>query len=126
MLKKIVAAGAAAIMLAVCVGCGGSPDDASQIRTAQQDMVVAFKDNNMIKFCSYMTEPGECLAGVTMAKAFLGDGEFGDLIPSDVDIDDEVEKIKIQVSKDGKHATVDGLDWIKQDGEWKSVYDTTR
>jgi hypothetical protein len=123
MLKKVIAAAAMAVTVAACAGCGGSSDPVSQIRASQEGMVNALKDNNTLKFCSYMTEPGKCIAGTTMAKAFLGDGELSDLIPSDVNVHDAMQETKIQVSQDGTQATVDGEKWIKLDGEWKAVYE---
>ena len=92
-------------------------------------MLAALKDNNLAKFCSYMTDPGGCLGGMAMAKAFLGSGKVADLLgPSALKkAEKEIDTAPIHVSQDGTRATIEWGKgqpdkWVKVDGDWKTVY----
>jgi hypothetical protein len=130
MLKKVIAVAGMAITFAACAGCGGSSDLASEIRANSQQMLVAMKDDNLAKLCSYYVEKGKCVAGLGMAKAFLG-GKLGDLLTEEEfkKAEKVIDTETIQVSQDGTRATVKPIgdeseEWVKSDGDWKMVWGT--
>jgi hypothetical protein len=132
-LKKVKVAcglGLMVLVLAVSAGCGGSPDPASQIRANQKQMLAAIRDNNLAKFCSYMTDRGKCIGSMAMAKTFLGSGQLSDLL-TEKELEAAEKAVATgtsRVSQDGTRATADdGGDepetWVESEGEWKQVWD---
>lgn len=101
-------------------------------------MFAALKDENPAKFCSFTDKPDQCLSAMAMAKAFMGSGNIAQFV-SDSDfkaISSDIDASRIQVSANGKRATVHETckfafsdcepstdKWVNVDGDWKLVFD---
>jgi hypothetical protein len=121
-------------------GCGGGrpADPPTQIRDHLHQMFAALKDENLAKFCSFTNKPDQCLSAMAMAKAFMGKGKLAQFV-SDKDfkaISSDIDASAIEVSSDGKRATVHETckfsfsdcrpstdKWVNVGGDWKLVFD---